>query len=137
MTINQQITLDMSDIISMLKDKLKMSKDSDLVNVIITDYNNPDGTDNDGIGEKKAVIPSGLVKKSNIVEALKEGLKGANASHKFPKNAIELCEEAMVDVLKNMSTKESNLFKEIINTDGFTKFSLLWQKYQTNIQNRL
>lgn len=136
MTIDHNVSLDMSDLADILSDKFDSTIDAD--KIVINDYKVPEPPENtDGVGEEKAVEVAGLVKKSNIVKVLKEGLKAANAEDKFPKNAKSLCEDAMEDTVGEFNNKDATLFAEIINAPGFTKFALLWQKYQSRIQNKL
>lgn len=139
MTIRQEVKLSMSDIIDMLKSKLGMKTEATLDNVVITDYLPEPKVveDTEGVGETKDIIASALVKKSNIVNVLKEGLKGANASNKFPKDANKVCADAMSETLAKFSTKEAYLFREIIDNKNFANFAVLWQIYQTSIQQKL
>ena len=141
MTINHYVKLTMADVTDMVKERLGMNDKAKMGDIEITDYPIPvapkEPEDTDGVGDKKAVKTSALINKSNIVKVLKEGLKGANASNRFPKDAKNVCIEAMGDAIEAMNKKDAKLFEEIINTKGFDKFALLWQQYQTRIQNRL
>jgi len=133
--IEHLITLDMDDILEMVREKIGVEGTLNSEKITITDYEAPQDTE--GVGEKKAAKTSELVKKSNIVKALKEGLAAANASNIFPKNAKKICEDAMNVTLEELSKKDADLFMRIINTAGFTNFALLWQKYQNQIQKSL
>ena len=141
MTINHYVKLTMADVTDMVKERLGMNDNAKMGDIEITDYPIPvapeEPEDTDGVGDEKGVKISALIKKSNIVKALKEGLKGANASNRFPKDAKNICTEAMDYEIEAMNKKDAKLFTEIINSKGFDKFALLWQKYQTRIQNRL
>lgn len=141
MTINQRITLTMADLIDMLDKSINCGIGINPKDITITDYTEarlPETPkDTEGVGEEKGTYNSKLVKTSNILDVLKEGLKAANAENRYPKEAKTICQDAMDEVIKSMSTKQSVLFSNMINTKGFGDFALLWQKYQSIIQAKL
>lgn len=141
MTINQRITLTMADLIDMLDKSINCGIGINPKDITITDYTEarlPETPkDTEGVGEDKCSNSSKLLKKSNILAVLKEGLKAANAENKYPKNAKDICQNSMDEVMALMSNKEYNLFDSMINTKGFDTFALLWQKYQSIIQAKL
>ena len=144
MTINQKITLTMADLIDMLDKSINCGIGINPKDITITDYSAakpseiPEDTEGtEGVGEEKDSNSSKLLKKSNILAVLKEGLKAANAENKYPKNAKDICQNSMDEVMALMSNKEYNLFDSMINTKGFDTFALLWQKYQSIIQAKL
>jgi hypothetical protein len=137
MTITQKITLDMSDLAEMLTDKIGTGY-VDPKNIVINDYISPEPLeDTEGVGEQKNVKTSDLFKKSNILKVLKEGLEAAGAGNKYPKNAANICSNAMDDILNEMSGKDAALFTSFLNVKNFARFALLWQKYQSKIQYKI
>ena len=122
----------------MIQEKLEMSGDVDVNSIIINDYSVPEKelpeTEVEG---KLTAKNTELIRKSNIVKVLKEGLDAANASNRFPKNAKKICEDAMDEMIEEMSVREMKHFTHFILTTGYAKFALLWQKYQTKIQNNI
>ena len=133
----------MSDLAEMLNDKIGTGH-VDPKSIVINDYVTPEPPeppeppeDTEGVGEPKAVKTSDLFKKSNILNVLKEGLKAANAGNRYPKDAKKLCLDAMSVLLEEMNTKDADLFRDFINMKNFAKFALLWQKYQSKIQNEV
>lgn len=130
----------MADVIEMLNDKIGSGRNINPNDITITDYSaskTPEiPEDTEGVGEIKSDGDK-LLKKSNILNVLKEGLKAANAENKYPKDAKDICLNSMCEIIAGMSTKDYNLFTAMLNTKGFDTFALLWQKYQSCIQRKL
>lgn len=81
--------------------------------------------------------PAELVIATTIKKVLEKALTDIGYASKMPKNADDICLEAMTEFVDKMSRKERRVFNNFVAECDFKKFVILWQELQTIINKKI